>query len=122
MHRYRNDDIGKGLAKKHSVSPDAFIQMTLQLAYFYDIGKHDWTYEPAMTRLFREGRTETIRSCSIESCKWIKSMVDKNFTNKERSRLFKDACDSHQQQHRDAMTGKVDVSSDFCFDKIFSFN
>jgi hypothetical protein len=29
-----------------------------------------------MTRLFRDGRTETVRSCSIESSQWVKSMED----------------------------------------------
>jgi carnitine O-palmitoyltransferase 1 len=106
MHIYKHSDFGKGLAKKHKVSPDAFFQMTLQLAYFRDIGHHDLTYESSMTRLFREGRTETVRSCSIESCKWVKSMADVNATNEERYKLFKDACDSHQQQYRDTMTGK----------------
>jgi carnitine O-palmitoyltransferase 1 len=33
-----------------------------------------------MTRLFRDGRTETVRSCSIESAEWVKSMEDSNFT------------------------------------------
>ncbi len=106
MHVYRNDEFCKALAKKNKVSPDAFFQMALQLAYFRDIGHHDLTYEASMTRLFREGRTETIRSCSIESCKWVKSMMDPNVTNEERCKLFKEACDYHQQQSRDALTGK----------------
>lgn len=29
-----------------------------------------------MTRLFREGRTETVRSCSIESCNFVRAMMD----------------------------------------------
>lgn len=29
-----------------------------------------------MTRLFREGRTETVRSCSTESCNFVLAMVD----------------------------------------------
>jgi len=29
-----------------------------------------------MTRLFRDGRTETVRSCSIESSAWVQSMED----------------------------------------------
>jgi Choline/Carnitine o-acyltransferase len=31
-----------------------------------------------MTRLFREGRTETVRPCTIESSAWVKSMVEGN--------------------------------------------
>ena len=80
LHIYVNDAFGKGFIKKCKVSPDSFIQMALQLAYFRDIGRHHLTYEASMTRLFREGRTETVRSCSIESCEWIKSMNDPNAT------------------------------------------
>jgi len=29
-----------------------------------------------MTRLFREGRTETIRSCTAQSCAFVRAMED----------------------------------------------
>ena len=29
-----------------------------------------------MTRLYREGRTETVRSCTSESCEFVRSMLD----------------------------------------------
>jgi len=99
-------NFGKGFIKKCRTSPDAFIQMALQLAYYRDIGKHHLTYEASMTRMFREGRTETVRSCSIESTAWVKSMVDANETNERRRSLFRVACDYHQTQYRNSMTGK----------------
>lgn len=34
------------------------------------------TYESSMTRLFREGRTETVRSCTVESCDFVRAMDD----------------------------------------------
>jgi len=40
-------------------------------------GKFCLTYEASMTRLFREGRTETVRSCTEESCDFVRS-VDNN--------------------------------------------
>lgn len=33
------------------------------------------TYEASMTRLFREGRTETVRSCTTDTCAFVRSMV-----------------------------------------------
>jgi len=36
-----------------------------------------------MTRLFRDGRTETVRSCSVESSQWVKSMDDPTISVKK---------------------------------------
>lgn len=80
---YVHDAYGKGLMKANSVSPDAYIQMALQLAYYRDAGKFSLTYEASMTRLFREGRTETVRPCTIESSKWVKAMENKTITVKK---------------------------------------
>jgi hypothetical protein len=44
--------------------------------YIQDSGHFNLTYEASMTRLFRDGRTETVRSCSIESSLWVKAMED----------------------------------------------
>lgn len=66
--------------KKSRLSPDAYIQMALQLAYYRDAKKFSLTYEASMTRLFKEGRTETVRPCTIESAEWVKSMDNPNFT------------------------------------------
>lgn len=66
--------------KTCKLSPDAFIQMALQLAYYRDAGKFSLTYEASMTRLFREGRTETVRPCTIESSAWVKAMEDPSST------------------------------------------
>ncbi|NWY94087.1 CPT1B palmitoyltransferase, partial [Loxia curvirostra] len=67
---------GKGLIKRCRTSPDAFIQIALQLAHFRDKGSFCLTYEASMTRLFREGRTETVRSCTSESTAFVRSMAD----------------------------------------------
>lgn len=40
-----------------------------------DKGKFCLTYEASMTRLFREGRTETVRSCTMETCDFVRSMI-----------------------------------------------
>ncbi|KAH1171357.1 hypothetical protein KIL84_006975 [Mauremys mutica] len=41
-----------------------------------DMGKFCLTYGASMTRLFREGRTETVRSCTTESCNYVQAMED----------------------------------------------
>lgn len=80
--------------------------MALQLAYYRDFGKFSLTYEASTLRLYREGRTETVRSCTIESSAWVKAMDDPNVTNDEKIRLLKEACNKHQQGYLESMTGK----------------
>lgn len=101
-----HDVYGKGFMKKCRLSPDAYLQMALQLAYYRDAGKFSLTYEASMTRLFREGRTETVRPCTIESAAWVKAMEDPKFTAEERIKLLNKACDRHQLGYQDAMCGK----------------
>lgn len=97
---------GKGDIKKMKVSPDAFIQMAFQLAYYKSTGKVCLTYESAMTRLFKEGRTETVRSCSIPSTEFVKAAVDPSTTHDVKRDLMKKACDHHIDTCRKAMTGQ----------------
>lgn len=99
-------DYGKGFMKKVKVSPDAYVQLALQLAYYRDAGRLCLTYEASMTRLYREGRTETVRPVTIESAAWVKAMGDANKTDEERRSLMKQACAVHQRGYQDAMCGK----------------
>uniref|UniRef100_A0A7N6F6D6 carnitine O-palmitoyltransferase n=1 Tax=Anabas testudineus TaxID=64144 RepID=A0A7N6F6D6_ANATE len=103
-HSFPFTQFGKGLIKKCRTSPDAFIQIALQLAHYRDKGKFCLTYEASMTRLFREGRTETVRSCTTESCDFVRSMI-RDETREERLRLLKVAAEKHQNMYRLAMTG-----------------
>jgi len=101
-----HDQFGKGLIKKCGVSPDAFIQLAMQLAYHRDAGHFGLTYESSMTRLFRNGRTETVRPCSMDSLHFVNSMNDPTVSKERRIELLKIASETHQQAYRDCMTGK----------------
>uniref|UniRef100_A0A8C3JPY7 carnitine O-palmitoyltransferase n=1 Tax=Calidris pygmaea TaxID=425635 RepID=A0A8C3JPY7_9CHAR len=70
-----------------------------------DMGKFCLTYEASMTRLFREGRTETVRSCTVESCNFVRSMEDPTESNENKLKLFRIAAAKHQHLYRLAMTG-----------------
>ncbi|KAJ7903470.1 acyltransferase ChoActase/COT/CPT [Mycena olivaceomarginata] len=63
-------------------SPDAYVQMALQLAYFRTRGEFTATYETALTRMFKRGRTETIRSFTKESRAWVLGMMDGNMSRR----------------------------------------
>ncbi|CAB1313725.1 unnamed protein product, partial [Coregonus sp. 'balchen'] len=99
------DEFGKGLINDSTTSPDAFIQLALHLAQFRDKGEFCLTYEASMTRMFCEGRTETVRSCTSESTAFVRAMEDKNTTSAQRLDLFRKAADKHQNMYRLAMTG-----------------
>ncbi|XP_047428321.1 carnitine O-palmitoyltransferase 1, liver isoform [Mugil cephalus] len=103
-HVFPFREFGKGRIKKCRISPDAFIQISLQLAYYRDRCGFCLTYEASMTRLFREGRTETVRSCSNESCAFIKAF-EGGESEEQCRRLFRVASEKHQNLYRMAMTG-----------------
>ena len=52
----------------------------MSLSIKQDAGKFCLTYEASMTRLYREGRTETVRSCTIESAAFVRAMDDPSKT------------------------------------------
>ena len=64
------------LPGSYQMSPDAFIQMAMQLAWYKAFGEFTATYETVLTRMFKHGRTETLRTFSRESWRWVLSMVD----------------------------------------------
>ena len=97
---------GKSIAKRSQCSPDAWVQMALQLAIYRDQNRFVQTYESSMTRLFKYGRTETIRSASDESRKFVLSMMDTNIGQNEKLALLKRACASHQKQSMQTMVGQ----------------
>lgn len=103
---FDHSEWGKGTIKKCGVSPDAFVQIAIQLAYYKDTQKFVQTYEASMTRLYLNGRTETVRSCTEESCRFVKAMLDPNCKNEEKISLLQSAADRHTILYKDAMNGK----------------
>ncbi|XP_062947083.1 palmitoyl thioesterase CPT1C isoform X2 [Cynocephalus volans] len=97
---------GKSFIKRCHLSSDSFIQMALQLAHFRDRGQFCLTYESAMTRLFLEGRTETVRSCTREACNFVRAMENKEKTDPQCLALFRVAVDKHQALLKTAMSGQ----------------
>ncbi|CAL4163589.1 unnamed protein product, partial [Meganyctiphanes norvegica] len=66
---------GRNYIKNSKCSPDAFIQMALQLAFFRTHGVLPSTYESASTRRFRLGRVDCIRSNTPLVLAWVETMV-----------------------------------------------
>jgi carnitine O-palmitoyltransferase 1 len=96
---------GKKYAKKFKLSPDSFIQMALQLGYYRCQKSFALTYESAMMRFFRDGRTETIRSLSIESCDFCKAMDDDSISREKKREMHQAAVEYHNNCAKQATCG-----------------
>ncbi|CBY16022.1 unnamed protein product [Oikopleura dioica] len=98
---------GKNEIKKWRLSPDAICQMAFQLTNFKIRNKLSMTYEAALARLFKDGRTETIRSCTTASAAFVKEMLDKNSDNQKRRNALKAAVTNHGELTKHAMVGEA---------------
>jgi carnitine O-acetyltransferase len=96
---------GKNLIKKFKCSPDGFVQMAIQLAYYKMFGTSRPTYESGQTRKFQRGRTETCRSVSDESVAFVKSMEDANVSDEQKIAAFRAALKSQGQYMAAAVNG-----------------
>ncbi|KAH9808635.1 carnitine O-acetyltransferase, mitochondrial-like [Teratosphaeria destructans] len=97
---------GKGLMKKFRCSPDAYVQMVIQLAYHKFYGRSRPTYESAATRKFQEGRTETCRTVSDSSVAFCEAMADPQVEAERCRDLFREALEAHVKYITDAGEGK----------------
>lgn len=97
---------GKNLIKKFKASPDAYVQMLIQLAYYKNYGVCRPTYESAATRRFQLGRTETCRSVSVESVDFVKTFEDPTASNADKIAAARKAFTAHVKYITDASAGK----------------
>ncbi|KAF8475645.1 carnitine acetyl transferase [Kalaharituber pfeilii] len=67
---------GKNFITSMGFSPDAFVQMAFQAAYYGLYGRVESTYEPAMTKFFLHGRTEAIRTVSDASVEFVRKFCE----------------------------------------------
>ncbi|CAI4212523.1 unnamed protein product [Parascedosporium putredinis] len=85
---------GKNFITSMGLSPDAFVQMAFQAAYYGLYGRVECTYEPAMTKKYLHGRTEAIRTASDESVNFVQTFWADNEAEKKVEALKK-ACQKH---------------------------
>jgi carnitine O-acetyltransferase len=96
---------GKNQIKKFAVSPDAFVQLSIQLAFYKLFGECRATYESAQTKKYAWGRTETCRSVSEDSVKFVKAAADPSVDPKIKANLARKAISTHT----DFMAAAVDA-------------
>ncbi|KAJ0276100.1 hypothetical protein COL26b_003572 [Colletotrichum chrysophilum] len=91
---------GKNFMTSMGFSPDAFVQMAFQAAYYGLYGRVECTYEPAMTKIFLHGRTEAIRSVSDASVDFVQTFWADNPAEQKVEALRK-ACQRHVNTTRE---------------------
>jgi carnitine O-acetyltransferase len=85
---------GKNFMTSMGFSPDAFVQMAYQAAYYGLYGRVECTYEPAMTKFYLHGRTEAIRSATPESADFVRIFWG-DFPVQQKIDALRKACQKH---------------------------
>ncbi|MGK3761795.1 MAG: carnitine O-acetyltransferase [Bacillariaceae sp.] len=96
---------GSNFMKKSGFSPDAYVQMAMQVATSRLFQKQVGTYEATQTRVFLHGRTETTRTVSPASAEFVQGMNDNTLSPDEKINLLSKACASHAQYIGNASKG-----------------
>lgn len=91
---------GKNFMTSMGFSPDAFVQMAFQAAYYGLYGRIECVYEPAMTKAFYHGRTEAVRSVTEESVEFVRTFWGDKPPHDKVEALRK-ACEAHVKVTRD---------------------
>nr|XP_020453237.1 carnitine O-acetyltransferase-like [Monopterus albus] len=86
---------GKELPKKHNLSPNSFIQVALQLAYYRVHNEVCPACDIASQRMFRGGRTEYIRSPTNQTLQFILAFDDPSVSREAKLQLFREAVDAY---------------------------
>ncbi|XP_020779372.2 choline O-acetyltransferase [Boleophthalmus pectinirostris] len=105
MNVYKFYKYGKEFIKKQKMSPDAYIQVALQLAYYRCHGRPASTYESASTRRFRQGRVDNIRSATPQALAFVAAMTDGKLSSSEKMELLQDAIAAQTKYTILAITG-----------------
>lgn len=96
---------GGSAIKKAGYSPDAFVQIAMQLAGYRLFGETVGTYEATQTRRFLHGRTETTRTVSPASHAFVQAMQGSSADMNTKRKLLQEATDSHSSYTRNALAG-----------------
>lgn len=91
---------GKNFITGMGFSPDAFVQMAFQAAYYGLYGRVECTYEPAMTKVYLHGRTEAVRSVTTESVDFVQRFWAESPAQQKVDALKK-ACQKHTANTRE---------------------
>ncbi|MFJ4654952.1 choline/carnitine O-acyltransferase [Nocardia sp. NPDC088792] len=98
-------DFGTGHIKKLGVSPDAFAQLSYQLAHQRSKGLIGATYESIATRQFRNGRTEAMRVVTPEILDFVAAMEDPEIDRDRKLVALRTAAEAHVRRAQECQRG-----------------
>ncbi|MFC8383023.1 choline/carnitine O-acyltransferase [Nocardia sp. NPDC056952] len=101
------DDFGTGEAKKLGISPDAFAQLSYQLAHRRSKGLTGATYESIATRQFRNGRTEAMRVVTPEMVAFVDAMVSDDADSATKLAAARTAASAHVARAKECQAGQA---------------
>ncbi len=101
------DDFGTGEAKKLGISPDAFAQLSYQLAHRRSKGLTGATYESIATRQYRNGRTEAMRVVTPEMVAFVDAMVSPDADQATKLAAARTAASAHVGRAKECQAGQA---------------
>jgi carnitine O-acetyltransferase len=99
------DDFGASRLQQLGISPDAYVQMSFQLAHKRARGLVGATYEAIATRHFHHGRTEAMRVVTPEVIDFVSAMEDSQENASARRTAFKAAAAKHVERAKQCQEG-----------------
>ncbi|KAK5646969.1 hypothetical protein RI129_005433 [Pyrocoelia pectoralis] len=102
---FKFEFFGKDFIKNAKLSPDSFVQIALQLAFYRLHGVPGSIYESVATNKYARGRLESLRSFSEESVTFVKTALDPNKTNKQKLDSLRLAVNTHKKSSLEAGEG-----------------
>ncbi|MFI7666966.1 choline/carnitine O-acyltransferase [Nocardia sp. NPDC049526] len=98
-------EFGTARAKQLGISPDAFAQLSYQLAHRRSKGLTGATYESIATRQYRNGRTEAMRVVTPEMVAFVDAMQDPAVAHSDRLAAARTAASAHVERAKQCQTG-----------------
>ncbi|MGY1873402.1 choline/carnitine O-acyltransferase [Nocardia gipuzkoensis] len=98
-------DFGTTKAKQLGISPDAFAQLSYQLAHRRSKGLTGATYESIATRQYRNGRTEAMRVVTPEMIAFVDAMQDPDADAEAKLAAARTAAAAHVERAKQCQAG-----------------
>ena len=95
---------GQDAIKQRNISPDAFVQLALQLAEFRSQGTNHSAYEAIMTRAFDQGRIDVLYTVTPEAQHFIRAFAEHR-PQAEIANALRDAATAHIGRAKECQKG-----------------